>query len=286
MKQTKIKHKLMFFHFFSCFSCVSWAKIEIMPIQRPFNFKIILIVICFLISSYANAQVNKSVKNSDSEKNTNSSYFDKILKKQILLTNKAEFSKNRTLKGASSFLLTYQGNTFAITARHLLGEAGGIEPEIGVNDLKKSLVKWEMIPRVVDNKEEETIKVTADGVDFSQSSADILLLKVISSDYKIKPLKPNFELPSLGEKLFLIGCPYSEVKCRQNSYEVIFDGVYEVDGSLICEIKSSVELAGFSGAPLVNGKGEVLGVLVSSGEENGKNYVIATHIKEIQKINY
>lgn len=54
--------------------------------------------------------------------------------------------------------------------------------------------------------------------------------------------------------------------------------------TLVCKMTANVEMSGFSGAPLINAKGEVVGVLVSGGEAGGKNFVMATHIKEIQKI--
>lgn len=56
------------------------------------------------------------------------------------------------------------------------------------------------------------------------------------------------------------------------------------DATLVCEIKTNVEMSGFSGAPLVNRAGEVVGVLVGGGEQGGVSYITATHIKEIQKI--
>lgn len=260
-----------------------------MKIRKPFNFQILLIIFSFLLSSCANSgnnQNNKSAEVKRNEENTAAQNIENLLKKQILLTNDAQFTKNRTLEGASGFLIKYNGANFAVTVRHLLGEAGGVEPEVEINDLSKSLTKWEMKPRVVAKADKETVKLSADGLDFSQSASDIVLLKVVSNDFEIETLTPNFELPAVGETLFLIGCPYSEEQCKQNSYPVKFVEFDEAENSLVCEIKSKVKMSGFSGAPLINGKGAVLGALVGGGESGGKNYVMATHIKEIQKIKF
>lgn len=167
-----------------------------------------------------------------------------------------------------------------------MSEAGGVQPEIKINELGKSVVQWEMMPRVVSNPAKERIKLDAKGLDFSQLSSDIVFLKVLSNNFEIELLTPNFDLPAIGETLFLIGCPYSEIKCKQNSYPVKFIEFDKAENSLVFETNSTVDLSGFSGAPVVNAKGAVFGALVSGGAAGGKNYVIATYIKEIQKIKF
>ncbi len=252
------------------------------------HFKITLITICLLFSAcdYGQRNQKKITDTKKSTENTAAPDVSNILKKQILLTNNAKFTDGRIMEDASGFLIKYNGANFAVTVRHLLGEAGGVEPEVKINDLSKSLTSWEMMPRVVGNADAETIEVSATGLDFSQSPADIVLLKVTSKDFTIETLTPNFDIPQVGENLFLIGCPYSETQCKQNSYPVKFVEFDEQEKALVCEMDAKVELSGFSGAPLINGKGEVLGALISGGAVGGKNYVMATHIKEIQKIKF
>lgn len=257
-----------------------------MQITKTFRLTFSAIIFCFLLSSCSNAQTKKPIKNSEvlKETQTSNSGVNNLLKKQVLLTNEAQFTKNRTLEGASGFLIKHNGTNFAVTVSHLLGEAGGVEPEVQVVDLVKSLTKWEMMPRVVTNAARETVKLSADGLDFSRSTADIVLLKVVSNNFEIEVLTPNFEIPTEGETLYIIGCPYIEDKCRQNSYPVEFLGLEE--NLLVGETNTKVNLSGFSGAPLVNGKGEVVGALVGGGSSDGKNYVSATPIREIRKIKF
>jgi hypothetical protein len=258
-------------------------------IQKTINLKIILIVTFLFISSCSYAQTSKNNKDSSAPTNSETealSNIGNLLKKQILLTNHAQFTNARNLEGASGFLIKYNGTNVAVTARHLLGEAGGVQPEIKINELEKNLLKWEMSPRVISDAVKETIKLSSKGIDFSNSTTDIVVLKVISNIFDLGILTPKFDLPAVGENLFLIGCPYSESQCKQNSYQVKFVEFVEASSYLACEIKSDVKLAGFSGAPLVNGKGEVVGMLSGGVELKGKNYILATHIKEIQKIKF
>lgn len=257
--------------------------------QKQIIIKLLLIITFLLLSSCSTAQNNKNVNDSsDSTESEKEALFNinNLLKKQILLTNHAQFTNGRNLSGASGFLIKYQGANFAVTARHLLGEAGGIQPEVKINELEKNLLNWEISPRVVSNAVRETVKLSIKGLDFSDSINDIVLLKVTSDIFDLGILNPKYDLPTVGENLFLIGCPYSERQCKQNFYQVKFVEFVPDKSYLACEINSGVNLAGFSGAPLVNGKGEVVGVLSGSVEVKGKNYILATQIKEIQKINF
>ena len=238
----------------------------------------LVLSLCFFLTTCSYGQVRKTLENKLSVNGSASP------KKQILLTNSARFTGNRTLEGASGFLIRYNNSNYAVTARHLLGEDGGVSPEVKVGALGKNLISWKMSPRVITDADKETIELNANGLNFSKSVHDIVLLNVASSTFDFEVLTLNFNLPSAGETLFLIGCPYSETQCRQNSYAVKFVEYDAAEAALVCEITSKVELSGFSGAPLVNGSGEVVGVLAGGGEMHGKSYVTATHIKEIQKI--
>jgi S1-C subfamily serine protease len=253
--------------------------------RKQIRFKLLLVITLLFLTSCSYAQNDKNVKDPSKSTKTESN-IDNLLRKQILLTNRAQFTSSRNLTGASGFLIKYQGTNFAVTARHLLGEAGGIQPEVEINNLEKNLLNWEMLPRVVSNAAKETVKLNVKGLDFSDLINDIVLLKITSDTFDLGILTPNFDVPMVGETLFLVGCPYSERQCKQNSYQVTFVEFVDSKSFLACEIKSDVNLAGFSGAPLVNEKGEVVGVLSGSIEIKGKNYILATHIKEIQKIKF
>jgi len=81
----------------------------------------------------------------------------------------------------------------------------------------------------------------------------------------------------------IIGCPYSEKRCQQNIYKAIYLGNTE-SGFLVCTTENDIDLSGFSGAPVINSKGSVVGVIYGGGSENGRMNIYVTSIKEIQKV--
>jgi hypothetical protein len=210
--------------------------------------------------------------------------LDSLLAKQILLTNYAEFSDSQYLSGASSFLIHYRDTLFAVTAKHLLEESMGMDPVIDPQDLDSMLLHWEMFPRIPQVAANDTVRVTAQGLSYPDSPKDILLLKVISKGLGVTALTPQFALPREDEELFMLGCPYSE-DCRQNVYPLRYVEYYEDDAILACIMMKTVNTMGFSGAPVINRLGEVVGIVVSGGElEDGTQVAFLTHIKEIENI--
>lgn len=76
----------------------------------------------------------------------------------------------------------------------------------------------------------------------------------------VHPLRLRKEPVRVGEPVFLIGCPYIELNCRQNVYtgvvtERAFGDRFRYD------LDPPVDLRGFSGAPVIDIKGYVVGVM-------------------------
>ena len=209
-----------------------------------------------------------------------------IDKNQILLTNEADFKNSTSLYGASSFLLEFNNSFYAVTAKHLIGKDGGVEPEISPMDLPNSIINWKMFPRIENRVSNDTVIISNTNYKSIQTNADILLLKI--NDYKgnLCKLKPVSELPEENDTLFIIGCPYSENNCRQNVYPcnyMLFDNETNM---IICELKENIELPGFSGAPVLDKNGFVVAVMTAGWEDNGKYYIGGTFINEIKNISY
>jgi hypothetical protein len=100
----------------------------------------------------------EACKNPEKKRKISTSEF--VSKNQILLTNNAKFKGYENgMTGASAFLVKYNNRTIAVTARHLLGEAGGLDPEIKVQDLGKYLVYWKMYQRGMQGTKTDTIEV-------------------------------------------------------------------------------------------------------------------------------
>jgi len=204
---------------------------------------------------------------------------------QVLLKNYAIFKGHADeMSGASAFLIHYRDKVYAVTARHVLGADMGVQPEIKIQELNKYMVKWLMFPRVPVHPRLDTIKIGFTKLNYDLLDKDILLLEIANKNFAIYPLTPDFNLPKQGDKLYIIGCPYSQGNCKQNIYEVTYERYEEETAMLNCSIKVHFELAGFSGAPIVNAKGNVVGVLTSGWEEGKTKFVGGTFIGAIQEI--
>ena len=180
---------------------------------------------------------------------------------QIVLTNDAEFRGHTPLQGASSFLLdASNGTTWAATALHLIGESGGVQPEINVNELDQKISTWRMYPRTLPESYLEIDKVAVGGL--GQAGDDWLLLAIKASNRPLPatPLKLRTQAVQVGEKVYLIGCPYEEEACKQNVYTgtVVGRGYVEF---FRYELETPVDIRGFSGAPIVDKHGHLVGVM-------------------------
>lgn len=205
---------------------------------------------------------------------------------QVLLTNEAEFKAHSGLSGASAFLVRYNNEIYAVTARHLLGEAGGVEPEIRPEELSKYLDYWIMYPRVANKLSNDSVSIAAASYKELEANTDLLLLKTEAYQGNLYALEPGFSKLSEGEQLFILGCPYAEEDCRQNVYPIKFMGHDQASGLMACRLEDRLELSGFSGAPVLNASGQVVGILSASWEENGHQYAGVTSIEAIRKIKF
>jgi len=67
---------------------------------------------------------------------------------QFVLTNLASFTGHSGLRGASGFLVRVpDGRVLGATAKHLIGNAGGVTPPVPLAELGGALKSWAMFPR-------------------------------------------------------------------------------------------------------------------------------------------
>jgi Trypsin-like peptidase domain len=203
---------------------------------------------------------------------------------QILLTNEANFNGHTSMEGASSFLVQVDWDKenkkiYAVTAKHLIGEDGGVSPEIKPINFNGVLKKWIMYPRTNENE----FVVIEKLLDEKQSDPkiDILIFAIKNNSTKIYPLKMTprgIPLFKENETAFIIGCPYKQKDCKQNIYKGSYLG-YDKDESkiVIQNVKPALDMSGFSGAPIVDKDGFVYAVVYGSEKQkNGTMTVWAT----------
>lgn len=179
---------------------------------------------------------------------------------QLVLTNRAEFQGSTPLHGASAFLVkTQDGRTLAATAKHLIGQNGGVEPEVSVAAFDGAIRSWRMFPRTLPDQLAEAGKVAADGLDNPRFDWLILTLKDTGQPLPATPMRLRERPAEVGEEVYLVGCPYDEAACKQNVYA---GKVTARNGHRFrYDIDPPVDLRGFSGAPVVDRAGHVVGVM-------------------------
>ena len=185
--------------------------------------------------------------------------------KQVLLTNNAKFNSGGTLKGASAFLMDLDGKTVAVTVKHLLGEEGGVIPTAYPSKLDKDVIYWELYSR---QYSKDTLHFDKMITKNDNPKIDIIAFSIKENTTNYLKLKPRFSEPKSHEKFYLIGCPYTDEKCKQNKYELPFNFYNKADNyspvptlGLSMWDYEKVDFRGFSGAPVVDNNGDVIGVL-------------------------
>lgn len=183
--------------------------------------------------------------------------FDENSWPQVLLTNEIYFRDRMPVFGASAFLLCGARDTFACTAKHLLGKDMGMEPEVQPDSVNGLMEQWILYPRK-NTLSHDTVTLQR-LINTQNREKDILLFGIKNIPEKIKPLKPSFEKLEPGEEVMVIGCEYGK-DCHQKFYPAKIDS-YE-GGKIFIKMKDGdVELQGFSGAPCINKNGEVIGLV-------------------------
>ena len=178
---------------------------------------------------------------------------------QMVLTNAARFKGHTSLNGASSFLVQLKsGEVVAATARHLLGDAGGVKPEVKPADFNASLDSWFMHPRT---RPDEVVKVRslASQPD-PRPGFDWVLFHIEGTGESVAtPLTLRRTRVKAGETVHLIGVSYAEPTVAQKIYSGV---VTERRGDRFrYRITPYVNIRGFSGAPIVDDDGLLVGVM-------------------------
>lgn len=196
---------------------------------------------------------------------------------QLVLTNATKFKGHSPLNGASSFLVrSADGRVLAATALHLIGPNGGVEPTIAPEELPAALVSWDMFPRT---KPKSAIAISGLGCKLPlKKNVDWLILTVAGNGANLPatPLAMRSRPVTVGENVFLVGVPYSEPDRVQNVYQGRVTARAFGD-RFRYTVAPPVDIRGFSGAPILDEHGLVVGVMTVWFEPKmeGENYLEA-----------
>ncbi len=203
-------------------------------------------------------------------------YIDSV---QILLTNEYKIRDSYNF-GASAFLIKAKKDTLLCTAKHLLGDAMGITPEVKTDSFNSLLNYWKAYPRNNTIANDTILGKTL--VNKAINTTDIILQKCfIENNSKIQILQPRFSKIKKGEHLEVIGCEYSDFNCHQKSFSVVMDEY--LSGQIWVKSKTKFDASGFSGAPVIDANGYAIGVISAGGEFGNELYLIIEPINKVKQ---
>lgn len=215
-----------------------------------------------------------------------------LKERPIGLINKISFfdTEYNVPVAANGFLVRFEKRTYAITAKHLLVMAK--TPKMQFVDFEGELKEWKMHPKndstqfVILDKLLNSNRTDSLTWSFMNTHWDTyndwLIFSIKENEWNHPPLEFRKKPLTAGEKLFIVGWTYNDEEGEQRVYEFKY-GKTDGDYHEIIQVKAPENLGGLSGAPVVDEKGEVVG-LVTSGwtdEKTNQTIVAATSSKNI-----
>ncbi|HUQ66571.1 MAG TPA: trypsin-like peptidase domain-containing protein [Flavitalea sp.] len=203
---------------------------------------------------------------------------------QISLTNHVRYRNGESYihpsfpYAGTGFLINTGTDTIAATAKHVLLIARN--RKTNAVTINNDLLLWSMKSKqhnsdsVIINKliNDDTAEVI-EGPTSSIFERDMLVFSIKKASPKIYPLKPRFSTPKMGEKVYLLACPYSNGQCTVNEGTII--GKYGFD--IIINTNDPV-LPGASGAPVIDANGYLIGIFSSLTNDNSVNKDVSVAI--------
>lgn len=189
---------------------------------------------------------------------------------------------------SNGFLVAHNGNTYAVTAKHVLMIAK--TDAMKFVDFEGGLKQWKMHPKndstkyIIADKLLNTNK--KDSLTWSymytnwDTYEDWLVFSVKENRTNHTPLFFRKKPLKKGELLYAVGWTYKDTVGSQRAYEYKFDATEGNFHNLI-QISGPKSLGGLSGAPVVDNQGKIVGLVSSGGEDESTKEVLlqATDIK-------
>ena len=221
------------------------------------NFKYIIaaLIVCLMVSCSAEKGFRKS---------------------SIGLINNVSFKDSSfdNPNASNGFLVQHEKNTYAITAKHILMISK--TDKMQFVDFEGDLKQWKMHPKndassyVLMDQLLNTNRKDSLSWDYMftnwETYDDWLVFSIKENKTKHRPLKFRTEPLAKGEPLYAVGWSYSDTTGTQRIYEYTFD---ETEGNYhnLLQVKGPKKLGGLSGAPVVDEKGKLVGLVTSGGED-------------------
>ena len=200
---------------------------------------------------------------------------------RVLLTD------GRKIEAGTAFGATLDGSKpILLTALHLFGEAGGLQSDIPPQSLPDQVQDITLFDMEYGSQLGTTGRgLLRDGYPmrddgpYVDCSGDIVAFQ-LPEGIAIGSAPIAAENPEVGERVWIVGKEYKEKGPTANLYSGV---VAEVStGVIALEEDVPFDGRGFSGGPVVNAKGEVVGTVIGSAEKLGKKYSLLNPIEAIR----
>ncbi len=178
---------------------------------------------------------------------------------QIYMTNEVHFKNEDQLKYlGSGFLVKYQKEMYACTAKHIVTKTKRLTKRVKAKHLNEAMTSWTMFPRF---KEQKKVRL-GQLINNYKMDSEWWLLEVEKATKFTKAMEIREAAVQVGEKVYFVGCPYAEQDCKQNIYVGEISSIKKNKIKINYDPKTNV--AGFSGAPLMDKDGKLIGMLTQA----------------------
>lgn len=181
---------------------------------------------------------------------------------QMLLRNNGIFAGHTPARGACSFLVEGRSGTWLATSAQLLGLEGGVAPPVLPEKLNEDLHVWRAYFPVDDSS---FVDAPGGSSLVSAVGSGLLALKLgtVPATLPATPLKLRHNPPASGETVYLVGLPSDDHSgASQHLYEGQVTSAQQQDPAQFgFTLNRPFQLSGFTGAPIIDLRGELVGVL-------------------------
>jgi len=182
----------------------------------------------------------------------------------ITLINKVEFfdSSYNNNNAACGFLLRFENDTFAITAKHVLFVAK--TDSMHSVHFRGYLKRWTMLPK---DKANETVVMNklinedkSDSLHWKNLDNDWLVFSIKENNSKVTPLEIRRRKLKYGEPLYVVGWTYMDNDGEQRVYRYSYMGPNGSHFSMKL-VDAPMDGNGLSGSPVIDSEGFLVGII-------------------------
>lgn len=193
----------------------------------------------------------------------------------------------RKIEAGTAFGATLDGGKpILLSALHLFGDAGGLQSDIPPDSLPDLVQEVGLFDMEYGQKLGSAGKgLLRDGYPLREEgsidcSGDLVAFELpAGTSVGYAPIAA--QNPEVGERVWVVGKEYKQPGATANLYAGTVVEVLSTD--IAVEEDIPFDGRGFSGGPVVNAKGELVGMVIGSDNKSGKRYSILNPIEAIRR---